>query len=114
MLWIFDAISNRLKALFAADLAATFESQLASRQAQRKAELLRQADRFAQEGLDTVAGDLRDQAEAICIERPLATVLPSIDELRNDHHEAPAASLIDVPAGTNGGPPRMARRPNSS
>ena len=105
MTWIFEAISNRLKALFAADLANTFESQLASRQAERKAELLRQAERFEQEGLGSVAGDLREKAESICIERPLATVLPSIAEL-----EKPSGTSDNkIPETINGSGPN--RRP---
>ena len=43
MQWLFTAITERLKALFAANVALDFEAQLAARDIERKAELLRRA-----------------------------------------------------------------------
>ena len=37
MLWLFRAMADRVKALFIADVALDLESQLAVRQAERKA-----------------------------------------------------------------------------
>ena len=43
MLWIFKALSDRIKALFVTDVAADLEAQFLAREAERKAALLRQA-----------------------------------------------------------------------
>ncbi len=61
MLWLFRALSDRLKALFVADVASDFEAQLLARDAERKADLLRQAQRFDDEGLKepSLAADWR-------------------------------------------------------
>jgi len=81
VLWIFRAISTRLKALFVSDVALDFEAEFVARQADRKAELLRKADALANEGLESVAADLRQRAETLSLDKPLASVSAAIAEL---------------------------------
>ena len=108
MHWLFTSITDRLKALFVTDVALDFESQLVSRQAKRKAALIHQADEYEQQGYETVAHDLRTQAEQIGVERPLATVLPAIGELNgNGPHGEPR--LLE-PANGNGVKPKAATK----
>src|SRR5438132_587991 len=83
MLWLFRALTDRLKALFIADVGLDFEAELFTRNAERKAELLRQAARYEEEGLLGVAQDLRAQAESMNLQRPLACVLPAAEHLQS-------------------------------
>jgi hypothetical protein len=77
MLSIFRPIVERLKALFAATAAQELEAEMLRRDAERRAELLRQAQGYEQEGLHAVARKLRGQAEELGVERPLASALPA-------------------------------------
>jgi hypothetical protein len=81
MFALFRAVSERVKALFITDAALDFEAGLLTRAAERKAELLRQADRYDAEGLHGIAEHLRRQTETLALERPLAGVLPALDHL---------------------------------
>jgi hypothetical protein len=78
MMALFRALTERLKTLFVTDIALDFEAELLTRAAERQAELLRQADRYDGEGLHGIAEQLRRQAEAIDLQRPLAGVLPAL------------------------------------
>ena len=77
MLSIFGAVVERLKALFVTSVALELESEFVARDAERRAELLRQADHYDAEGLRGIARNLRQQADALSVERPLASVLSS-------------------------------------
>src|SRR5262245_7851923 len=77
MLSIFRPLIERLKALFAATAAQELEAEMLGRDAERRAELLRQARCYEQEGLHAVARKLRGQAEELGVERPLASALPA-------------------------------------
>src|SRR5580658_6270227 len=79
MLWIFKALADRLKAMFVADVATDFEAQLLARDSERKAELLRQAQKYDDEGLKGIAQQMRQQTESLGTQRPLASVLPAIE-----------------------------------
>jgi hypothetical protein len=79
MLNLFRTISDRLKALFVADVALEFEALLLARQADRTAELLVQAEQHERHGFPTVAAQLRAGAEALSLGRPLAGVLPALE-----------------------------------
>lgn len=69
-----------------ADSHLDFEAELLSRAAQRKANLLRQANRLDDEGLHQVAAELKSCAEMLTFERPLSSLLlPTI-------HAAPPSS----------------------
>ena len=77
MLSIFRPLIERLKALFAATAAQELEAEMLGRDAERRAELLRQAQCYEQEGLHAVARKLRGQAEEMGVEKPLASALPA-------------------------------------
>jgi hypothetical protein len=79
MFSLFRALIERLKALFVTDAAMEFEAELLTRDAERRAELHRQADRYDAEGLHGIADRLRKQAEGLNLDRPLASVLPSLE-----------------------------------
>jgi hypothetical protein len=81
MLTLFRALSERVKALFVTTVALDFEADLFARDAERKADLLRQAQRYDDEGLPGIAEHLRRQAGTLALERPLAGVLPALDHL---------------------------------
>ena len=78
MLILFRAVVERLKGMFATAAAAEFESEFMARDAERRAELLRLAERYEAEGLITVATRLRTQVEAASTDRPAGTVLPAL------------------------------------
>ena len=88
-MWLFRTLTDRLKALFVADVATDFEAQLLARDAERRAELLRQAQRYEDQGLKSVAQDLRQQTESLGTQRPLASVLQAIE-----HWQATEKSLF--------------------
>ena len=104
---LFRTLSDRLRALFVADVALDFEAQLLSRQADRQAELLLQAEAHDRHGFPAVAARLRAQAEALGTDRPLASILPALAHWQGDAPAGPALPA-DVPA-TAGNPNRGAR-----
>jgi hypothetical protein len=87
MLWLFRALTDRLKAMFVADVATDFEAQLLARDAERQAELLRQAQKYE---LGTA--------------RPLASVLPAIEHWQATEkclfleEDEPTVALLPAPA----------------
>lgn len=93
MLWLFRALTDRLKVMFAADVATDFEAQLLTRDAERRAELLRRAQRYDDEGYAGIAQHIRRQAERLDIQQPLASILPAIEHLQA-HDAQPAPLLI--------------------
>lgn len=89
MFQLFRALGARLKALFVANAALEFESELAAVSAERKAVLLRQAADYDKEGLPEVASELRQRAAEIDLSQPLASILPSIEHWQqHDTHKA--------------------------
>ncbi len=97
MLSLFRALSERVKALFVTTAALDFEAALLARDAERKAELLRQADRYDDEGLHAIAQHLRRQADGLSIQRPLASVVPPVEHLLG-HDEGTTPLLRALPA----------------
>lgn len=95
MLGLFRALLERVKALFLTTAALDFEAEFVARHAERQAELLRQADRYEEEGLHGIADHLRRRAEGLELDRPLAGVLPAV------------AHLQDTPEIKNPAPPRL-------
>ena len=85
----FQVIADRLRAAFVADMALDVEAQLVSRQADRQAELLLQAEDHDRHGFPTVAARLRAQAEALGLDRPLAGVLPALAHWQADTPSRP-------------------------
>ena len=97
MIHLFRTMTERLKALFLADVALEFEAQLLSRQADRTAELLVQAEQHEQHGFPAVAAQLRAGAEALSLGRPLAGVLPALEHWRADGRDAEPRPADAVP-----------------
>jgi hypothetical protein len=98
MIALFRTISDRLKALFVADVALEFEALLLARQADRTAELLVQAEQHERHGFSTVAAQLRAQAKALSLGRPLAGVLPALEHWQVAD-DVMAASMTPTPTG---------------
>ncbi|MEK6233593.1 MAG: hypothetical protein N2C14_02690 [Planctomycetales bacterium] len=91
MRWLFQAFLDRLQALFISVLAADFETQAVSLEAERKAELLRQAEAFRRDGLDDLADELIQQAQRITLAEPLSKSLSAVEGWRD-------AKTTEVPA----------------
>src|SRR3954471_18390909 len=104
MIALFRTMTDRLKALFAADVALEFEALLLSRQADRTAELLVQAEQHERHGFPAVAAQLRAGAQALSLGRPLAGVLPALEHWQAPGNEAAPASTtaVDDHPVTNG------------
>ena len=104
MLWIFKALSDRLKALFVTDVAADLEAQFLAREAERKAALLRQAQAYDDEGLKSIAQEMRQQTESLGTQKPMAAVLPAIEFFHSaeaglfPEDDKPAVALLPAPA----------------
>lgn len=94
MLGIFQAVAGRLKAMFVTHVALDLEAEILAQDAVRKAGLLRQADQYATEGLEDVATELRERASRLSLDRPLASVLPAVEELRRPLEDP----LVALPA----------------
>ena len=104
MIRLIQTVINRVKAMFTLDAMLDLEQQFLSRQAQRRAELFRTADRYQREGLTDIAADLRRQAETLSERRPLQTVLPFLEsDPDRRSHSSPALSL-GVDKGNQAGP----------
>src|SRR3954453_4030477 len=88
---LFQTIADRLRGVFVAALALGCEAPLRSRQADRRAELLVQAEQHDRHGFPTVAAQLRHQAEALSLDRPLHGGLPGLEDWRADPPPTPAA-----------------------
>lgn len=102
MLWLFQTLTDRLKALFVANVGLDLEAQLLTRQAERKAELLRQAARYDEEGLKGVASELREQANALSVQRPLSSVQPAVEHFHGEPTPKPALpSLLPTMSNLN-------------
>lgn len=92
MFHLFRALAERVKALFIANAGLDFEAQFVTRNAERKAELLRQSDAYEKEGLPGIAQELRQLADGISLKQPLASVLPSLDHWQA-HDKTPTPAL---------------------
>ena len=103
------SLIDRLKALFATTAALEFEAEFLIQSAERKAELLRLADRSDAEGLPTVAQELRQDAQNLNIHKPLAVVLSAVDHLQVDHTGEAALPLkpANPPSATNSTQPQL-------
>ena len=86
---IFRALGARLRALFLTELALDLETQFTSRQAERKAELLRKAQQYHEQGLNDLADELRGHAADLSASRSLNEALPSLSELAAGEDELP-------------------------
>lgn len=109
MFALFRALTHRLKALFLTAVGLDFEAQLLTHDAERRAELLRQAQRYEDEGLRGLAEHLRQRAESISLERPLASVLPAVAHLQTAPPDTADTPLLPAEGGSpdNGRPRRL-------
>ena len=96
MIKLLNALVARIKAMFAANAALEIQADFAVRSAERKAGLLRLAAKYEEEGLTSVANDLRQQADGLHLQQTYGDVVPSINELI--HEEATPAGIL---AATN-------------
>jgi hypothetical protein len=105
MIALFRPLIERVKALFAVSAAQELEADLLLRDAERRAELLRQAERYEEEGLHGIAQHLRQQAEQVSVQRPLAAVLPALAHLQTGLADTP--DTPELPAPDNGALPGL-------
>ncbi|MFO0865661.1 MAG: hypothetical protein U0744_13580 [Gemmataceae bacterium] len=84
MFGFFRTLYGRVKAMFVREVALDLEADLLSRSADRHAEIERQARRYEQEGLPSVARYLRSQVQHLRSDRPLATILETANHLEED------------------------------
>lgn len=87
----YQYLVDRLRSLFLTEVGLDMEAQFLRREAERKADLMRQAKNYEEEGFDDIAKTLREQAGENSIERPLASVLPSMHHL--EHHCTDSATI---------------------
>ena len=102
----FRALIERVKALQLHEAALDLEAQFVARHAERKAELLRRAAALEAEGLQAVANELRQQAEALDPRQPLALMMSTLQQ--------PAASeqnSLHIAEGTGVEPEGAGRQP---
>ncbi len=78
MFSLFRAVLDRLKALLATSAALELEADALARHAQRKAELLHLAEQYESEKLHSVAQELRQHAETLDLQLPLAGILNTL------------------------------------
>jgi hypothetical protein len=111
------ALTERLKALFATRAALELEAEFLARDAERQAELLRQAQRYDAEGFQGIADHLRRQTEALSAQRPLAGVLPGVAHVQaevpavTNQSEAPPPAGLALPGLGTPKPARALPRP---
>ncbi|HEY1067153.1 MAG TPA: hypothetical protein VGE52_13625 [Pirellulales bacterium] len=94
MTWLFDALMDRLRRLFAADAAADFDAQFSARHAERRAELLRRANAYAAEGFEALAEELRGEAATL---RPPALTPPNAANAAAIESAARAGAPLALP-----------------
>ena len=100
MLSFFRSILDRVKALLITTAALDLEADLIVCHAERKAELLRLADRYDAEKLPSVALELRRHAEGLDFRRPLAGVAESVGHLLGDPTTPGLTASADTPEPT--------------
>ena len=116
MRWLFSTCVDRIRALFLADAAMELESQALAREAERKAELLRQAEDYRAQGLGDLADELQQRTAQMNWNQPLAGVLPAVAHWRDQGNGVERPAPLDPPASGNrarnalGSPSKQARK----
>ena len=102
---LFRTFIDRIKLLFATAAASELEADFLARDAERRADLLRQASRYEGEGLPGIAARLRDQAEATAADRPAGSVLPALGHWQGDSSPTALPQLVTnrLPVATANG-----------
>lgn len=93
MLWLLKKITDRLKSLLVASAATDLEAEFLLRQTERKAELLRHAHEYEEQGFGELADELRRQALELSHESPLSRGLTLLATLQGDPAKAEPAKL---------------------
>lgn len=99
MLWIFRKIAERIQTLLIADSAMGLEAEFLGRHADRKAQLLRKAQEYEEQGFEDLAEELRSQVHELSVAKPLSSVLPALTHLNGEAAQAEPA-LLDGPTDT--------------
>jgi hypothetical protein len=94
MFSIIRALIERFKVMFVTHAVLELEADLIAVRGEHKAELLRRAASYEAEGLQSVAQEIRQQAESLAPDKPLGSVLATVTHLQADHAEP--AKLIDA------------------
>jgi hypothetical protein len=106
MFSIIRALIDRFKVLFVIHAVLELEAELIAINGERKAELLRHADIYEAEGLQSVAQEIRQQAETLSPGQPLGSVVATVAHLQAN--PAQPAQLVDAAAPTLPGTPDSA------
>ena len=117
MFHLLQSVIDRVKAMFTLDAALDLEQEFVTRQAERKAVLMRRADEFENEGLNSIAADLRRQAENLSERRPLQTVFAFLDADDSAEKKRRVAALTEEggrsDSHTHHRPPKSLPDPNT-
>jgi hypothetical protein len=84
MFAIFASLLGRFKGMFLREAAMDLEAETLQHSARRKANLERLAQHYEKDGLPEVAQGLRQQADQLNSDRPLAGILNSVEHLIAD------------------------------
>jgi hypothetical protein len=95
MIRLFQSVINRVKAMFTLDAMLDLEQHFLARHAERRADLIRTADRYQREGMTGIAADLRRRAETLSEQRPLQTVVPFLESEPDRSSATAPRSLAD-------------------
>ena len=95
MFAIVQVVITRFKALFLTRAALELDADLIASCAERKAELLRRAKRYADEGLHQLAQNLTQEAEMLSPQAPPGGVLEAITRLQKHPVEVKSLPLAD-------------------
>ena len=98
MFSIIRALIDRFKVLFVTHAVLELEAELIAIHGERKAELLWHADNYEAEGLQSVAQEIRQQAETLAPAKPLGSVVATVAHLQVN--PAQPAQLVDAAAPT--------------
>jgi hypothetical protein len=98
MFSIIRALIDRFKVLFVTHAVLELEAELIAIHGERKAELLRHADSYEAEGLQSLAQEMRRQAETLAPAQPLASVVATVAHLQAS--PAQPVQLSDAAAPT--------------
>jgi len=96
---IVRAVIDRFKVLFVTHAVLELEAELIAIHGERKAELLRHADSYESEGIQSVAQEMRQKAETLAPDQPLGSVLTAVANLQAS--PAQPAKLADADAAAS-------------
>jgi hypothetical protein len=106
MLAWFRALVERVKTILLHGAALDLQADFLARHAERQAELLRRAAVLEAEGLQAVADELRQQAEALDPRQPLTLVMSTLQQPATTEQ-----SSLHIAEGTGIQPESAGRQP---